>query len=87
MTCANEPYTFLLCPPDFQPPLRGPCVLSGLAPADAHPFDMREVLDVYASVGTELEVPNVNNGITPVGIFGRLTDLESCECDYPGCRA
>ena len=54
---------------------------------DMHPFDTLEVLDVCASVGTELEVPNVTNGITPVRIFGRLTDLESCECDYPGCRA
>ena len=36
-----------------------------------HPFDTLEVLDVCASVGTELEVPNANNSITHVGIFGQ----------------
>lgn len=75
MTCVNEPYTYLLCPPDFLPPLRGACVLSGLAPADAYPFYTGSILDVCTSVDTKLAVPNANNGSTgaSVGIFGQLT--------------
>ena len=69
----NEPHAYPLCPPNFQSSLRGERVLSGFVPVqpDANPFDTREVLDVCASVYTKLEVPDQNNGITPVGIFGQ----------------
>ncbi|KAI9431247.1 hypothetical protein H4582DRAFT_2009867 [Lactarius indigo] len=37
----------------------------------AHPLDARDLLDVCASVSTELVVPDVLNILTAVGVIGQ----------------